>query len=92
MLSNLATNAQKRNRGIAKTLCEECEGLVKEWGFTELYLLVESENEAARKLYQDRLGYQVAFTKEGETALRADVESGTFTEVTADTLFLVKNI
>ena len=92
VLSNLATDAQKRNRGIAKTLCEECENLAKEWGYTELYLLVESENEAARKLYQNKLGYKVSFTKEAETALRADVESGTFTEVKKNTLVLVKNL
>ena len=53
---------------------------------------MESENEAARKLYEDKLGYQVAFTKEAEIALRADVESGSFTEVSADTLIMVKKI
>ena len=92
LLSNLATNSQKRNRGIGKTLCNEAEVLAQNWGYSEIYLLVESENLAARKLYQDKLGYELAFTKEAESALRADIESGSFTEVTADTLVLVKKL
>jgi ribosomal protein S18 acetylase RimI-like enzyme len=92
VISNLAVSAKARRRGIAKTLCAEAEALASDWGHQEMHLLVESENTAARKLYEDKLGYGLAFTKEAAVALRADIESGTFVETEADTLILFKKI
>lgn len=90
VLSNLAVLGSARNQGVAKSLCEEAEALALSWGFSEIWLLVESENAAARKLYEDKLGYEVAFTKESDTALRANIETGSFEEITVDTLAMVK--
>lgn len=92
VLSNLAISGSARKRGIARRICEEAETLAQGWGYSEIWLLVESENTAARKLYESKLGYEVAFTKENAIALRADIESGGFREIRADTLIMVKNI
>lgn len=92
VISNLAVSPKARRRGIAKTLCAEAEALACDWGHQEMHLLVESENTAARKLYEQKLGYNLAFTNEGEVALRADLELGTFVETQVDTLILFKTI
>lgn len=92
VLSNLAVSGKARRRGIAKTLCEEAEALASDWGYDEVYLLVEKDNAAARGLYEGKLGYEMIFEKEDAAALRVDIESGTFLETTADTFVLVKKI
>jgi GNAT superfamily N-acetyltransferase len=92
VLSNLAVSPQARRRGIAKTLCQEALAMVAEWGFTELYLLVEEANVAARSLYETQLGYRLAFRNDGAKALRVDLETGSFVEIEADTLGLVKQV
>jgi ribosomal protein S18 acetylase RimI-like enzyme len=91
VLSNLAVSLSARGKGIAGQICNETELLAKSWGYNEIWLLVESENEAARKLYE-KIGYDVAYKKEDEIALRADVETGSFIETRADTLVLFKNL
>jgi ribosomal protein S18 acetylase RimI-like enzyme len=90
VISNLAVSTKARRRGIAKTLCAEAEALASDWGHREMHLLVESENTAARKLYEDKLGYRLAFTQRAALAMRADIEEGTFIETQADTLILCK--
>jgi ribosomal protein S18 acetylase RimI-like enzyme len=92
VLSNLAISGKARKQGIAQKICEEAETLAQSWGYSDMWLLVESENIAARKLYEDKLGYKVAFRKDGEIALRADIDMGSFYEVQADTLMMVKNL
>jgi GNAT superfamily N-acetyltransferase len=92
VLSNLAVSPQARRRGIAKTLCQEALAMVADWGFTELHLLVEEANVAARNLYETQLGYRLVFRNDGATALRVDLETGSFVEVEADTLGLVKKV
>jgi ribosomal protein S18 acetylase RimI-like enzyme len=92
VLSNLAVSPNARRRGIAKTLCDEAEAVAGDWGFTEMFLVVEEANAAARTLYETKLGYAISFKKEAETALRVDLETGSFEETTADTLVLVKKI
>ena len=42
----------KRRLGIAKKLTLECEKLAKDWGYNELYLLVDSENMNAINFYK----------------------------------------
>ena len=90
VFSNLAISGSARKQGFAQALCAEAEALAQSWGYDEIWLVVESENVAARKLYEGKLGYTVAFTKENETCLRADAESGSFIEVKADSLIMVK--
>ena len=92
VLSNLAVSPLARRRGIARTLCEEAEALASDWGYSEIHLLVESENTSARNLYEGKLGYQTALVQEDAVALRADVESGSFVQTRADTLVLFKNL
>ena len=57
-----------------------------------MHLLVEDENVAARTLYEGKLGYKELFVEQGATALRADVEAGTFEEVEVDTVVLAKDL
>ena len=92
MLSNLAVATEARKNGIAFALCEEAEALAQSWGYSEIWLVVESENVAARNLYEKKLSYDVAFRKEAEIALRADAVDGCFYEVRADTLIMKKTI
>jgi ribosomal protein S18 acetylase RimI-like enzyme len=92
VLSNLAISGEVRKQGVAQKICEEAETIAQSWGYSDMWLVVESENTAARKLYEDKLGYKVAFRNDGETALRANIDDGSFDEVQADTLIMVKTI
>merc|ERR1712224_1179800 len=92
-LSNLCVSTDARRTGIARKLCEQVEELAKnDWGFDALYLKVESENEAARNLYEKKLGYTVVYTLEGSAAMRLDTKLGKFVESEADTIILMKNL
>uniref|UniRef100_A0A7R9ZSG1 N-acetyltransferase domain-containing protein n=1 Tax=Craspedostauros australis TaxID=1486917 RepID=A0A7R9ZSG1_9STRA len=92
VLSNLAVSPNARRRGIANVLCDEAEALASDWGYSQMHLLVEEENTAARSLYEGKLGYQLDFRKEEDIGLRADLEEGVFQEVTVPTLVLSKNL
>ena len=90
VLSNLAVSRNARRRGIGSVLCDEIEALAEDWGYDEVHLLVESDNTAARTLYESKLGYQEIGMNEAAPALRVDVETGAFSEIQADTLVLAK--
>mmetsp|Transcript_24660 Transcript_24660/g.49181 ORF Transcript_24660/g.49181 Transcript_24660/m.49181 type:complete len:310 (+) Transcript_24660:68-997(+) len=91
-LSNLCTSPKARRMGIAAKLCSEAERLTKEeLSFDEIYLRVESENEAAKKLYENKLGYQCKF-EASATALRVDAERGGFVEVDSDIVVMSKKL
>lgn len=93
VMSNLAVSTKARRQGIAQRLCQQVESLVKnQWGYDEIYLLVETANVAARSLYESKLGFRLAFTQENATALRADLRSGSFIEIQTDTLILTKQL
>lgn len=92
LFSNLAVAGEARGRGIARYICEEAEALAKEWEYSEIWLVVESENVAAKKLYEDKLGYKIIFEKEGADALRVDTETGEFIEKKVNNLILSKAI
>jgi ribosomal protein S18 acetylase RimI-like enzyme len=90
VLSNLAVSPTARRRGIGRILCEEIEALAGDWGYDEVHLLVESDNIAARTLYESKLRYIKIGMNEGAPALRVDIETGAFQEIKADTLVLAK--
>jgi ribosomal protein S18 acetylase RimI-like enzyme len=73
-------------------LCKFAETVVQEEleGYDAIFLKVESDNDAARKLYEEKLGYQPAYTIERATALRADAKAGSFNETQKEALILSK--
>jgi GNAT superfamily N-acetyltransferase len=92
-LSNLSVSPNARRRGIAATLCAEAERVAaSEWKFGSLFLKVESENAAARHLYEQKLGYKLEYTIDSAPAIRIDVDAGCFIESEASTLVLAKKL
>jgi ribosomal protein S18 acetylase RimI-like enzyme len=57
-LSNLAVCPSERRQGIAVQLLLNCERVVLEWGFHDIYLHVLENNYQARQLYF-KLGYRL---------------------------------
>lgn len=93
VLANLCVSPTARRKGIAAKLCNEAERLAKEeLGFDDMFLRVEAENEAAKRLYEEKLGYECVLEAEGATALRVDGNAGTFVEVSSDIVVLKKKI
>lgn len=92
VLSNLAVGKKARRKGVAGALCDEIEALADDWGFCEVHLLVESENKAARSLYENKLEYKLVATNVAAPALRVDFETGSFAQVQQDTLIMTKQL
>ena len=61
-LANLAVSPDFQGRRIGSSLSEYAEGKAQEAGLQTCSLIVDTENPAARRLYE-RVGYQVVFTK-----------------------------
>ncbi len=57
-LSNLAVRSSMRRQGIAVQLLLNCERVVLDWGFHDIYLHVLENNYQARQLYF-KLGYRL---------------------------------
>jgi len=68
VMSNLAVRRNRRGQGIAKTLVVAAEQNAREWGFDYMYLLVDSENVPAQKLYK-KMGYSLFFKQEDATCV-----------------------
>ena len=93
LLSNLAVCPTQRRRGVAKILCEKVESLVKdEWGFDRMYLRVEAGNAPARKLYEEKLAYELVWSEPNAPAYRVCVDKVAFDEIESETLLLAKMI
>lgn len=60
VLANLAVRADKRKAGIGRLLMKESEQIVLKWGYKEIYLMVDSENTNAQRLYSKN-GYRIFF-------------------------------
>lgn len=92
VLSNLAVSSKARRQGLATKLCREVERLAESYcGCDEVYLEVEENNIAARRLYEEKLGYKLR-CKEDAPAKRVDLTTGSFVNVMVPTLVLVKNV
>lgn len=91
VLSNLSVSPKARRTGLGGKLCSEAERIAKdEWEFDKMCLKVEEENEAARNLYEGKLGYELQFGDDSAMGLRVDIIAGDFAEVPAPTLVLAK--
>mmetsp|Transcript_11010 Transcript_11010/g.27083 ORF Transcript_11010/g.27083 Transcript_11010/m.27083 type:complete len:306 (+) Transcript_11010:180-1097(+) len=88
-LSNLCVSPAARRKGLAAKLCNEAMRVAKEeWEFDDIFLRVEASNEAAKTLYEEKLGYESVFEVGSATALRVDGTTGTFVEVESDIVIL----
>ena len=87
VLSNLAVSPASRGQGVAQRLCAEVETVVKGWGYSEMLLLVEEQNEPACRLYE-KLGYTERWLDSEGSALR--VEGATLVERVAPTRAMFK--
>ena len=102
VISNLAVDPTQRKKGIGMQLCNHVEEIMtmvddennkNDWGdIKQIYLRVESDNDAARYLYEQKLGYECAWVDEEAVALRADFEAGEFIEIEKPTMSLLKNL
>ena len=92
LLSNLSVSPKARRQGLAQRLCEKVELVARSWGYSELYLKVEAENEAARALYEQKMRFREAGIMKDAPAIRVDAKQGEFVEIPADTLVLSKSI
>ena len=64
-LANLVVSADRRRRGLGRSLMAEVEAVAREWGFDEMLLKVEPGNADAVRLYCD-CGYAEAGELEAE--------------------------
>lgn len=71
MVANVAVVANARRRGIAEKMCIQCERIAKGWGYKEISLAVDSNNVAAKKLYQKKLRYSVLWDEISSTKIVA---------------------
>ncbi|MAD12812.1 MAG: hypothetical protein CMC04_08845 [Flavobacteriaceae bacterium] len=60
VLSNLVVRRDKRNLGYAKQLIKSCEIIARDFLFKEVFLMVDSENIPAQRLYK-KMGYKKIF-------------------------------
>lgn len=60
VISNLAVAERARRYGIGSSLVEACEEEAQKWGFSDMVLQVEEDNDLAREFYQAR-GFEALF-------------------------------
>lgn len=89
-LSNLCVSPKARRKGVAARLCEEAESLSKKLGFDDIHLCVESENKAAKSLYE-KLGYGIKFETTSKS-LRVDADAGVFVDIESEIIVMTKKI
>ena len=90
VLSNVATAREGRRRGVATTLVREAEKRVKEWGCTEMDLVVEESNKPARNLYA-KLGYRVV-SKDTASDTLVPTDDGRIAKQTTTTLTMRRDL
>ena len=68
VLANLAVRRDRRGQGLARNLLSFAEEQAKVWGYEYLYLLVDSTNEPAQRLYKSA-GYKEYFKDDSATCV-----------------------
>ncbi|KAL7446398.1 hypothetical protein ACHAXH_008101 [Discostella pseudostelligera] len=92
-LSNLCVSPMARRQGLAAKLCNEAERIARDvFGFSDIYLRVELANDAAKRLYEEKLCYESVFDVNSTTTLRVDGIAGCFVEVDTDMLVMRKKL
>lgn len=92
VLSNLAVSPRARRKGLGKKLCLEVEKVAQSYcGCDIVYLEVEENNFVARKLYEEKLGYNFICIGNAP-AKRVDLTSGSFVDIVAPTIVMAKGI
>eukprot|EP00216_Chloropicon_sp_CCMP2111_P005258 CAMPEP_0198234664 /NCGR_PEP_ID=MMETSP1446-20131203/631_1 /TAXON_ID=1461542 ORGANISM="Unidentified sp, Strain CCMP2111" /NCGR_SAMPLE_ID=MMETSP1446 /ASSEMBLY_ACC=CAM_ASM_001112 /LENGTH=344 /DNA_ID=CAMNT_0043915483 /DNA_START=409 /DNA_END=1443 /DNA_ORIENTATION=- len=87
IVANLAVAKRSRRKGVAKKLMRQCEDIARsEWGYDEIWLLVEDDNRKAKKLYK-KLGYKT-IRKNPDTSFK--VVDGRVTEVDVTNVYMRK--
>ena len=84
-----ATAREGRRRGVATTLVREAEKRVREWGCTEMDLVVDESNKPARNLYS-KLGYSVINKEQSDTLVPTD--DGRIAKQTTTTLTMRRDL
>lgn len=90
IMSNLAVAASGRRRGLAKRLVRECEKKSRDWGLSQLALVVEERNTKARKLYA-KLGYRVV-QREKRSSTLLPLPDGRIVSETTTALTMRRNL
>merc|ERR1711871_1086019 len=90
VLSNVATAREGRRRGVATTLVREAEKRVREWGCTEMDLVVEESNKPARNLYS-KLGYTI-ISKDTASDTLVPTDDGRIAKQTTTTLTMRRDL
>lgn len=89
--SNLCVSPSARRRGVAAKLCTEAEAVGKKLGFDEMHLCVQAQNEAASRLYKEKLGYKTQFETNSKS-LCLDGNTGKFVDFETDIIIMKKKI
>lgn len=92
VLCNLVVSPNARGKGIAMKLCNYVKDSARDAGFDGLLLKVEKDNEAACRLYLDKLNYREFFVCSDSSAVRFNLKDGSFERVDAETLILIKSV
>jgi len=91
VLSNLVVSPTARRMGIAQKLCDATLKIARDdWKYDTIWLRVESENEAARTLYQQKLGFSKIYVLPDASGLRIGSEE--LEKVKVETLVMCKMI
>jgi ribosomal protein S18 acetylase RimI-like enzyme len=79
LVSNLSVASTARRRGTGLQLGLAAEQVARLWNHDQLYLKVETDNEAALALYQTKLQYRIEFAVSTDVGVRLDKTVGAYT-------------
>eukprot|EP00899_Mesostigma_viride_P008467 jgi/Mesvir1/17621/Mv08847-RA.1 len=89
VVANLAVKKEYRRQGLARRLMLACEEICVDWGYGEIWLLVEAGNTRALKLYR-KLGYRKVRDDRGASSFK--VVDGEIEEVSVTNVYMRKSL